>query len=394
MALAIGRVDNYIVGVVERAAESLHARVWATDARGVVIASSEPDSAGQPLPLAEAGAEALVIPIHLERGNESWLTIDPLDGERISSHVARALIDLIISQTSLVARALDPRALKNQFVYNLLFEPVTDEAGLARQGQMLGIDLMIPRAVILIDAANYILQPCEAGPSETSEALMRKRATQVIDGVVKFFHLPADTICAYVGNGEVAVLKASTARDLEAWAAPNASLGAETLGPSWAGLAALKRTASALLARLRHDTGVDLSLGIGRYHPGIRGLARSYEDARAALALGRHFHGANQPYCLDSLGIAAFIGIADQGTKVDLARRLLGPLDQEPDLLDTLDAFFDADCSPSTTSMQLCIHRNTLNYRLDKVTSLTGLDPRHFDDAMQIRLALLLRSLS
>ncbi|MCY7322639.1 MAG: helix-turn-helix domain-containing protein, partial [Phormidesmis sp. CAN_BIN36] len=40
------------------------------------------------------------------------------------------------------------------------------------------------------------------------------------------------------------------------------------------------------------------------------------------------------------------------------------------------------------------IHRNTLSYRLDKITSLTGLNPRQFDDAVQIRLALLLRSLS
>ena len=36
---------------------------------------------------------------------------------------------------------------------------------------------------------------------------------------------------------------------------------------------------------------------------------------------------------------------------------------------------------------------DTLGYRLDKVALLTGLDPRHFDDAVQIRLSLLLRAL-
>ncbi|WP_369128003.1 helix-turn-helix domain-containing protein [Ligilactobacillus salivarius] len=39
------------------------------------------------------------------------------------------------------------------------------------------------------------------------------------------------------------------------------------------------------------------------------------------------------------------------------------------------------------------MHRNTLNYRLDKIASLIGLDPRRFDEAVQIRLALLLRKL-
>ena len=41
----------------------------------------------------------------------------------------------------------------------------------------------------------------------------------------------------------------------------------------------------------------------------------------------------------------------------------------------------------------LGIHRNTLSYRLDKIASLTGLDARRFDAAVQIRLALLLRAL-
>ncbi|HEY9674790.1 MAG TPA: helix-turn-helix domain-containing protein, partial [Waterburya sp.] len=98
-------------------------------------------------------------------------------------------------------------------------------------------------------------------------------------------------------------------------------------------------------------------------------------------------------YCLDKLGIAAFVGISDESTKIELAKHLLSPLDQEPDLLETLDVFFLENCCPSTTAKHLSIHRNTLSYRLDKITSLTGLDPRQFDDAMQIRLALLLRSL-
>jgi carbohydrate diacid regulator len=136
-----------------------------------------------------------------------------------------------------------------------------------------------------------------------------------------------------------------------------------------------------------------MTVGIGRYHPGVCGLARSYQDARAALSLGSRFHGQNGVHCLDSLGIAAFVGVSDERTKIDLATYLLSPLDHEPELLETLNVFFAADCSPSQTAARVSIHRNTLSYRFDKITSLTGLDPRRFDDAVQIRLALLLRSL-
>ncbi|MGL4618302.1 MAG: PucR family transcriptional regulator, partial [Chroococcidiopsis sp.] len=112
-----------------------------------------------------------------------------------------------------------------------------------------------------------------------------------------------------------------------------------------------------------------------------------------ALSLGHRFNGCDRVYCLDRLGIAAFIGVADEQTKIELATHLLSPLDCESELLTTVETFFVRDCSPSATAKQLLIHRNTLNYRLDKIASLIGLDPRRFDDAVQIRLALLLRKL-
>ena len=213
----------------------------------------------------------------------------------------------------------------------------------------------------------------------------------IIGGVVDFFDLPTDTICAYIGHGEVAVLKASDRQSLQDWVE-----GPERGGvayPSWAQLDALKEAANALLIRLRRTLHAPITIGIGRYHPRLNGLARSYEDARAALSLGKRFDGLNHVYCLDSLGVAAFVGVADESTKVDLATNMLRPLDRDPELLKTLSLFFTHNLSPGDTAAALAIHRNTLRYRLDKISSLTGLDPRRFDDAVQIRAALLLRSL-
>lgn len=76
---------------------------------------------------------------------------------------------------------------------------------------------------------------------------------------------------------------------------------------------------------------------------------------------------------------------------MELANHLLSPLDNEPDLISTPKIFFEQDCTFLATAKRLCIHRNTLTYRLEKITSLTGLDPRCFDEAVQIRLALLLQ---
>ncbi len=90
--------------------------------------------------------------------------------------------------------------------------------------------------------------------------------------------------------------------------------------------------------------------------------------------------------------MAAFVGVPDEQTKLDLSTYLLSPLSHAPELLQTLTVFFAQNCCPSATAKQLSVHRNTLSHRLDKITALTGLDPRRFDDGVQIRLALLLRN--
>ncbi|MFB5683358.1 PucR family transcriptional regulator [Paenibacillus terreus] len=62
----------------------------------------------------------------------------------------------------------------------------------------------------------------------------------------------------------------------------------------------------------------------------------------------------------------------------------------DTETLSTLDTFFQLDCNVSETAKRLYIHRNTLIYRLDKIKQETGLDVRTFNDAVLVRLILLL----
>lgn len=292
------------------------------------------------------------------------------------------------------ARALSasPVRPKNRFVYDLLHGIAGPEEAVVEEARALRMDLSQPRAVVLIDASDYVLGPATHAGGADRIAGARARSREVIAAVVTFFMLPHEAICADLGDGVIAVLKASNSRNLDGWVDEAASDAAST--PSWANLTALKRAANDLLARLMAQTGESISIGVGRYHPGLAGLAASFADARAALTLGRRLSGPNRVHCLDDLGIGAFVGLDDERTKIELAHHLLSPLDHEQELLETLDAFFTADCSPAFAAKSLRIHRNTLAYRLAKVASLTGLDPRRFDEAVLIRIALVLRGLS
>jgi carbohydrate diacid regulator len=395
VATILRHLDPGVQAVARRASEVLSAPVRLVDHRGVVAGSSAVGEAGLLLEPGPNGhtADWVRVAVTLCGQEYDLLAGRPAAGETLSPRLVKAVAEMVITQVAVVDRLPGPHELKNKFIFNLLRGPLRDEGDILREGQILGMDLTRPRAVILVNVAAYVLAPDGPGQALNSQALVQRsvlRARTVIGSIVKFFHLPDDTICAYMGDGEIAVLKASSTRDLAAWAEGVEELSGDA---PWANLRALKRAGAALLVRLRNDTRAAVSIGIGRYHPGIQQLARSYDDARAALTLGRTLYGVNRVHCLDELGVAAFVGLSDQRTKAELASHLLGPLDQQPDLLETLQVLFEENCSQSSTAQRLFLHRNSLSYRLDKIASLTGLDPRRFDDALQMRLALILRSL-
>ena len=383
------RSTQFVETVTTQLTDLLHAPVTVIDQHGEVVATTEQHLLGSRV--LKPQHVHLRIPLQFDNQRADVLIGEPPNGETVSPRLAQALVDLVLQQTADRAAQADQRSLKNHFIDDLLHGRLADEAAILREARLLGLNFAVPRAVILIDATEYVLPPTYDDDAQGSTNVdVQRRAQLMIDSIAHFFQLPNKTIVAYIGDGEIAVLKASNTKSLQTWA--KGTDVSELSSSSWANLSALKRAGAALLARLQHDTGTALSVGLGRYHPGVHGIARSYQDARAALSLGQRFHGQNQVHCLDSLGMAAFVGVPDEQTKLDLSTYLLSPLSHAPELLQTLTVFFAQNCCPSATAQQLSVHRNTLSHRLNKITALTGLDPRRFDDGVQIRLALLLRN--
>jgi carbohydrate diacid regulator len=355
---------------------------------GVVLASSDPSSLGMPYRAQDSDShDVLRIPFALHDQGGEVIIIESAEARMPAPAIARSMIDLLINQARVVSGLPSQVELRNRFIHDLLHGTAGNEAEIRRTGQILGLSFKAPRAVLLLDAATYLLAPINQGWTETAEGRAHRRAQMVITSVVRFLSRPGDVVCAHIGDGQIAVLKTARPEDLALWAEQSYNLRAEA---PWALLDGLRHTATGLLARLYSETETRMTAGIGRYYTGIRGLMRSYREARGALRLGRDIYGPERVYTLDRILLAAFVGLNESRTKCDLARQLLRPLDAEPELCLTLNSYFAESCVPSVTAQRLSIHRNTLNYRLDKITTLTGLDPRNFEEAVQLRLALLL----
>ncbi|MDD5015365.1 MAG: helix-turn-helix domain-containing protein, partial [Atribacterota bacterium] len=146
-----------------------------------------------------------------------------------------------------------------------------------------------------------------------------------------------------------------------------------------------------------HQMKFKVTMGIGEYHEDIEGLNKSFKEATQALDVGTRLGGAGDIYHINDLGIGRILAEIKKDTQQEIIKKTFysskevrrGKINET--LLDTLKAFFDNNLSISKTAQTIYIHRNTLLYRLRRVKEITGLDPKKFDEAVQLRIALKMR---
>ncbi len=65
----------------------------------------------------------------------------------------------------------------------------------------------------------------------------------------------------------------------------------------------------------------------------------------------------------------------------------------DAELMKTIFAFFENNLNTSVTSSKTFMHRNTLNYRLDKVKKLTGLNLKLFEHAVVFKNLIIINDI-
>lgn len=121
--------------------------------------------------------------------------------------------------------------------------------------------------------------------------------------------------------------------------------------------------------------------------PGLASIPASLDEACSALRLAMAIPDARRrPYRLDDLLVELAIS-----RQPDVRRRLaalLTPLEAGADLLRTLEALLAANLDRERAASELCIHRRTLRYRIDRIRELSGIDPDSVHGLQLLRAAL------
>ena len=151
------------------------------------------------------------------------------------------------------------------------------------------------------------------------------------------------------------------------------------------------------LGQLTHNAlsrlgrGSPWRVAVGRPHPGLYGIARSYEEARDALTMASRLQSDDRVVTAHDMLVYRVL-LRDQPAIVDLVSAVLGPLAHarggaQP-LIDTLDAYFQTGGVATEAAKRLHLSVRAVTYRLERVKTLTGYDPADPDHRFTLQAAV------
>ena len=106
---------------------------------------------------------------------------------------------------------------------------------------------------------------------------------------------------------------------------------------------------------------------------GADGVAAAAAEAREILELALRLGRSPGAYRLDDVLLE--YAVTHPSETAQRLMNVLGPIDERPDLLETLQQWYASDFDRRAAAAALNVHPNTLDYRLRRVTELTGMDP-------------------
>ena len=268
---------------------------------------------------------------------------------------------------------------RQQFVEHLLEGHLADDAVRAHRAASLAIDLRQPRQVLVLTLGG-------------SAALFRSYAPDMAETLLQSFR-----------QGVLSHLSRALAELGEPW--PIVSQAEQWLALLPVGSSDDAQRNRSVVEQLLHtlndgDTPLRVFGGLSAVCPQARDLPRGLTQARQALVAAQSFPERLGLCCFEELGVLELlVAIRDRSLLDRFVQTTLGPLLQHDHghhaaLTSTLEAWTQANGNLVAAAQRLNVHRNTLNYRMQQIQNLTGLDLNEAQHRLNIAIALMIWRLS
>lgn len=258
---------------------------------------------------------------------------------------------IAVSQIQNLIIAYKERFDRNNFFQNLLLDNML-LVDIFNRAKKLHVTIEVPRTVFLIEIQSE-------RNSEASEMLRGLFSTQSGDHITS------------VDSNNIVLIKALS-KDSQ----PEE----------------MENVASTIVDMMNTEALANVRVAYGTPVNNLKDVSKSYKEAKMALDVGKIFYEEKKVVSYATLGIGRLIYQLPVNLCRIFVREIFGdeiPLELDDETLTTVHKFFENNLNVSETSRQLFVHRNTLVYRIEKLQKATGLDIRVFDDAMTLKIALM-----
>ena len=278
---------------------------------------------------------------------------------RLEGEIVGMTAEMMLEQSRLMHLLAQDSRLREELVMNLI-QAEENTPALTEWAQRLGIDLNQPRvvAIVEVDSGQLGVDSAMAELQQLQNALTTPERNNLV---------------AIVSLTEMVVLKPAL-NSFGRWDAEDH-----------------RKRVEQLITRMKEYGQLRFRVSLGNYFTGPGSIARSYRTAKTTMVVGKQRMPESRCYFYQDLMLPVLLdSLRGDWQANELARPLarLKTMDNNGLLRRTLAAWFRHNVQPLATSKALFIHRNTLEYRLNRISELTGLDLGNFDDRLLLYVAL------
>ncbi|SME39999.1 Leucine-rich protein [Bacillus mobilis] len=142
------------------------------------------------------------------------------------------------------------------------------------------------------------------------------------------------------------------------------------------------------LDTLETDFFVSLSFFVGRRYTQTAEFAYLYQWERKLFSVLSPYLSKKITYIEQLLPYQLMISLLKEERK-KYTNHLLAHISNDKELIDSVKVFFQCNLNVSLAAKQLYLHRNTLQYRIDKFIEKTGINIKTFEGAVAVYMAFL-----
>jgi sugar diacid utilization regulator len=296
------------------------------------------------------------------------MTEHDLAEHRVAVEQAVTIIGTELIRVRGIERA-EERA-KGNFVHALLHARFTNRADMVARASHYDFDVDGRYGVVVALSGGLVAQ--RDSPSKLAE--MARDATRLLEGPER------QTLATVVGDVVAVVRQVSPSRR----------------GQQDRGMEQLREYATALEQKLRDRSQQSVLVAFGRPEDGADAIVDSYREARIALDLRQRL--AVEEVCgfADLRVHSVLLDLAQQSAGQGFVEEMLGPLREDRDggLADVARVYVEAGGNLNEAARRLNVHRNTMLYKLERITRLLQRDMRAPDAQFAVWLAIRLNDLA